>query len=378
MAPTETASTIKKFPLTPNPSPSRGEGNQNREAMGRRILRWVRLPLLLVAFFLILEIVRVTTGPNWHTLVPGELYRSAQLSESELYAAVNRFGLKTILNLRAACPWEPWYQEETRVVKALGLNRVDLNFSAYLPPAPQEMQKLWNALETAPRPILIHCRRGADRTGLTSVITMLHRDDSQPVELSRQHLSVRAGHAFIGRVEAMGEVLDTYEQWLGQKQLTHSRDVLKRYLFEDYRPGQVWAAIEPLSVPEQLQAGEPFVVKVRVHNRAHQSWQFQRGANVGMHVRGWIQPKGAKAPPGSDPMTDPIERRRVAAGFVNVTVPPGGFIDVDVPLPAMKEPGLYSLYLDIFDEQRRCFGEVVGSPPFKRILELKSAPLAQR
>lgn len=350
----------------------------SKEALHRRAFRALRLPLLLIAFFLILEIVRVTAGPNWHTLVDGELYRSAQLSESELYSAVNRFGLKTIINLRAECPWEPWYQEETRVVKNLNLTRVDLNFSAYLPPAPQEMQKLWNALETAPRPILIHCRRGADRTGLTCVLAMLHHEDKQPVEVARQHLSMRAGHAFIGRVEAMSEVLDTYEHWLNKNSLSHSRDVLKRYLYEDYRPAQVWASLEPLSLPEQLISGEPAVVKVRVHNRSHLPWQFQRGSNIGMHIRGWIQPKGAKPPPGADPFSDPIERKRVAAGFINATIPPDGFIDIDVPLPAMKNPGLYSLYLDIYDEQRRCFGEVVGSPPLKRTLELKSAPLAQR
>ena len=64
--------------------------------------KWVtalfRLGLCLLAYFLILEIVRVTVGPNWHVIVPLELYRSAQLSEPELQTVVNRFGITGSFN----------------------------------------------------------------------------------------------------------------------------------------------------------------------------------------------------------------------------------------------------------------------------------------
>lgn len=337
-----------------------------------------RLSLCLVAYFLILEIVRVTTGPNWHVVVPNEFYRSAQLSESELQTAIDRYGIKTIINLRNKCPWESWYRDEACVSEQRHVKLIDLYFSAYLPPSPQELQKLWQAFETAPRPILIHCRRGADRTGLASSLAMAHYDDKQPLDISLQQLSVRAGHLGLGRVEIMGEVLDMYKQWLADNHLAHDRAHLKKWIFEEYRPGPLWAKIDTVSIPEELRSGQASVVRLRLQNNSHDTWKFQRGSLSGVHVRGWIEPEGNRPPPWADQNIDPPNRIRLAGGMMNVDVPPQGTIEIDVPVPAIKKPGRYELFLDIWDEHLRSFGETVGSKPFKKIVEIQRAPIAQR
>jgi len=337
-----------------------------------------RLGLCLVAYFLILEIVRMTVGPNWHVIVPQELYRSAQLSESELQTAVDRFGIKTIINLRSKCPWESWYRDEACVSEQRNVKLINLNFSAYLPPPPQELQKLWKALETAPRPILIHCRRGADRTGLASSLAMLHHDDKQPLATSIQQLSIRAGHLGLGRVEIMGIVLDMYKQWLGTNQLEHDRSNLKKWIHEGYRPCTLWAKIDAVSIPKEIYLGQPEVVRLRLQNGSNETWKFQRGSLNGVHVRGWIEPEGNRPPPWADQNIDPPNRIRLSGGMMNVDVPPQGTIEIDVPVPAIKKAGRYELFLDIWDEQLRSFGETVGSKPFKKIVEIQRAPIAQR
>jgi len=334
--------------------------------------------LCLLAYFLILEIVRVTVGPNFHTIVPQQFYRSAQLSESELQTAVDRFGIKTIINLRSKCPWESWYRDEVGVSQERSIKQVDLNFSAYLPPAPQELQKLWKALETAPRPILIHCRRGADRTGLASSVAMLHYEENQPASISMQQLSARAGHLGLGRVEIMGEVLDMYKDWLQDNHLTHQRATLKQWIFEKYRPGPLSAKIEAVSIPNELSLSQPAVVRLRLLNNSNETWKFQRGSLTGVHVRGWIEPEGNRRPPWEDQNIDPPGRIRLVGGLMNADVQPQQSIEIDVAVPAIRKPGRYELFLDIWDERLRSFGETVGSKPFKKIVEIQRAPIAQR
>src|SRR5687768_16781145 len=123
----------------------------------RPIVRRLMLLGMVLLALPLLEVVRVTAGPNFHEITPGKLYRSAQLSASEIRTVTHRYGIKSIINLRNACPIEPWYQDEIKAATELGLQHYNLNFSANQPPAPQELRKLISILETCPRPVLLHC-----------------------------------------------------------------------------------------------------------------------------------------------------------------------------------------------------------------------------
>lgn len=345
--------------------------------------RWkhkLRPLVCVVAFFVVLEIIRITAGPNWHAVVPGEIYRSAHLPSDEILSVVHRFGIKTIVNLRDRCPWEPWYQDETKAVQAAGIGRCDVGFSAYVPPAPAELQKLWKALETAPRPLMIHCRRGADRTGLASTIAALYQGDTAITvdEAKAQQLTIFKGHAGVGRVEVMSEVVNLYQAWLTHHHYLHTRSHLKEWIMHEYRPGRCWAVIEPITIPEQIHVAEPQVLRVRVHNHSYYPWEFKSGANVGMHLRGYIEPVDAAPPQGADPSAPKPLRKLLAAGFMNITVLPQQSIELDVALPVLREPGKYLLFLDIMDESTNWFGNMLGSRPFKHTLEILRAPVAQR
>ncbi|MBL8821364.1 MAG: tyrosine-protein phosphatase [Planctomycetia bacterium] len=344
----------------------------------KRVIYVLRTTVCLAVFFGIIEVVRLSLGPNWHTIVDGELYRSAHLSSQEIQTAVDRFGIRSIINLRNCCPWEPWYQDETSAVEALNLHRVDFNFSAYLPPAPDQLQKLWQTLETAPRPILIHCRRGADRTGLASVIAYLHHQGDGPVEPALRQLSILRGHVPIDRVLEMDKVVNYYIDWLAQTGQSHTRNALKHWIFEEYRPGQCWGEVIPIQVPDRIAAGEHQVIKVKLHNQSQYPWHFDRGSNVGVHLRGYIEPEWAKPPPWIK-ADDPLPHRKyLAAGFMGVVVQPQQTIELTVAIPPLREPGKYRLFLDMYDEQLRCYGDMVGSKALKKKLEIVSASVAQR
>src|SRR5690242_9926925 len=58
---------------------------------------------------------------NLHAVSAGILYRSAQPSGDELAAAVQQYGIKSVLNLRGANVGSAWYDDELARSRALGL-----------------------------------------------------------------------------------------------------------------------------------------------------------------------------------------------------------------------------------------------------------------
>lgn len=107
---------------------------------------------------------------NFHTVVAGQLYRSAQPTPAELESYVHRYGLKTVVNLRGANPGAKWYDDEKRVAKSLGVKVIDFQMSARQELSPARAEALVALLKAAEKPILVHCKAGADRSGLVSAI----------------------------------------------------------------------------------------------------------------------------------------------------------------------------------------------------------------
>ena len=59
-----------------------------------------------------IEAARVFAGGNEHTVIPGKVYRSAQLSRERLQRTIADKKIRTVVNLRGCCPDMGWYQGE--------------------------------------------------------------------------------------------------------------------------------------------------------------------------------------------------------------------------------------------------------------------------
>src|SRR5215510_3170089 len=112
----------------------------------------------------------VQYGGNFHTVEEGALYRSAQLSADELQTAIRDHGIRAVLNLRGAHPGEAWYDDEVGVSKASGVAHYNYGLSAYRVVTEQQIADLLGIIRDAPKPLLVHCKSGADRTGLVSAL----------------------------------------------------------------------------------------------------------------------------------------------------------------------------------------------------------------
>ncbi|WP_413992019.1 dual specificity protein phosphatase family protein [Labrys okinawensis] len=157
----------------------------------------------------------LVTG-NFGTVVPGEVYRSAQLGNGLMTRDVQRYGIKTIINLRGANPGQHWYDKELADAKALGVEHIDFSMSATHRLTQDRAQQLIELMAKAPKPLLIHCNSGSDRTGLASALYVASIA-RQGEEAAEKQLSLRFGHISLPFVReyAMDETWESLESWLG-------------------------------------------------------------------------------------------------------------------------------------------------------------------
>jgi protein tyrosine phosphatase (PTP) superfamily phosphohydrolase (DUF442 family) len=130
---------------------------------------------------------------NFHTVDAGRIYRSAQLGRDELAKQIRANGIKSIVNLRGAHPGQPWYDDEIAVSRAAGVVHYDYPLSANRALTPVETRDIVEILRTAPMPILVHCKSGADRSGLVAALYRSAVKHQPPSEAARE-LSLWYGH----------------------------------------------------------------------------------------------------------------------------------------------------------------------------------------
>lgn len=130
---------------------------------------------------------------NVHAVEDGRVYRSNTLGAPQLKEMIEGNGIKTILNLRGGSVTDAWYAGERQIAASHGVQYIDLPMSEDSVPDPALMDQLVKTLGTAQQPILIHCKAGADRTGLASALYEYLYAGKSAEEASRQ-LSFYFGH----------------------------------------------------------------------------------------------------------------------------------------------------------------------------------------
>jgi protein tyrosine/serine phosphatase len=169
---------------------------------------------------------------NFDTVVPEKVYRSAQPSPAQITRWVEAYGLKTIVNLRRDAA-KTGLADETAAAVAAGATLINVRLPDRELPDRADLLQLAEVLETAPRPILLHCKMGADRAGIASVMAAMAIGD-KPYAVARGQLDLFHFHIDSDPAH-IGGVLMQYEDWCRK----HQRDTggwkeFRAWLATDY------------------------------------------------------------------------------------------------------------------------------------------------
>jgi len=148
---------------------------------------------------------------NFGVVEEGKLYRRSQPSEATLDEIIVEKNIQTVLRLRGGEPGTDSYDDSYNPTQKHGIRFVQIPMSSSRFPKEWELIQLVEVIEQGPYPMLVHCRAGADRTGLASSIYLLHT--GADMETARAELTLWYGHMAMFGTEKLDETLDMYEPW---------------------------------------------------------------------------------------------------------------------------------------------------------------------
>nr|WP_272930970.1 tyrosine-protein phosphatase [Acetobacter indonesiensis] len=128
---------------------------------------------------------------NFHTVVPGKVYRCNHPTPARLKRAMQRYGLHTLVNLRGhrKCGSDALSRS---TAQKLGLAHVDMAFESRGAPHRDRILRFASLYQQIDFPMLMHCKSGADRAGLASALVILFEGGDSTRAL--KELSWRFGH----------------------------------------------------------------------------------------------------------------------------------------------------------------------------------------
>lgn len=189
-------------------------GKQYIGRLGKRIGQAVIVSITVVA----LGLGALQLTGNFHEVVGAELYRSAQLEPQALERYVKTYAIRSVINLRGSNQGSPWYDAEVQKTAELGVKHIDFRMSSSHALKKDEALELIALMRDAPKPLLIHCRAGADRTGLASALYLAAIAGQSEWQAEKQ-LWLTYGHVplcFTGAY-AMNDTFESLEPYLGFK-----------------------------------------------------------------------------------------------------------------------------------------------------------------
>jgi hypothetical protein len=105
---------------------------------------------------------------NFHVVIPSLIYRSNYPTKDALQKITDKYHISSILNVSGT---QENYEYHFAKQHSIDISYIPL--SAHGTASKQQILQLINVISNSPKPLLIHCIQGADRTGLAAAIAII-------------------------------------------------------------------------------------------------------------------------------------------------------------------------------------------------------------
>lgn len=328
-----------KLPREKSPNPSSPRGSRRRSA------GFALASLLFLALFALWlfrgpgPLVRLLFERNFQPVIAGEVYRSAQPARRDL-ERWRSYAFGSIVNLRGNTRGRPWYRAETAFARENGIAHHTVRLNADRLPARETLVRLIELIDTAPRPLLLHCQGGVERSGLAGAVTILLAGES--ISRARQEFDPERGYIQFFAQSDLPQVLDRYERWLGEGRVSHTPDRFRGWARRVYAPYFYLAELELI--------GDPTSLQVRVTNRSRELIPLRSGPR-GVLLGARLYAVGQDEPLGE-----------IRALTPDHDLAPGESIALALPPPETPPgPERHQLHIDLVNEGIKWFSQM-GAP----------------
>lgn len=170
---------------------------------------------------------------NFGVVAPGLVYRTAQ-PHGNLDSLIERHKIATVLNLRGGSPKDGWYVSEVEATAKHKTAFYDLSMSATKRPARRDLLAVIDVVQKCDYPLLIHCRKGADRTGMACGIYRMLREGWSP-EQALSEFTIFHIHVPLFGPEKLHAPFNEYAAWLKTEGVEHTPDRFVKWAREVYQ-----------------------------------------------------------------------------------------------------------------------------------------------
>lgn len=144
---------------------------------------------------------------NFHEVAPG-VYRSNQPTHAR-FRRYRDMGVRSVLNLRGEEDY-PHFHFAKESVESLGMELHIAKLWARNAPKHQRILAVLDKLREVPRPVLFHCKSGADRAGFVAAMYLIVFEGRSVAE-ARSMLSLRFVHLKWTKTGVQDYILDVFE-----------------------------------------------------------------------------------------------------------------------------------------------------------------------
>lgn len=186
---------------------------------------------------------------NFWPVAPG-VWRSNHPTHArfERYAAM---GIKTVINLRGEEDYAHHVYEKESCA-ALGLRLVNAKLWARSAAPRKRIIAVIDALRDAERPLMFHCKSGADRAGFVAALYLLIFEDAD-IETAKKQLGLKYVHLDFTKTGIQDYILEVYAQRLALGRIGFEDWIRTEYAANPVQAG--WdARTPPAALARQLMA----------------------------------------------------------------------------------------------------------------------------